>query len=293
LRSHVHRADRSAFTVSLCFTLFALSSACGSSAAKAPAGDGASAGSAGSGSSTDTSGAQSGASSDDRFLSYIRGDEYSRLEFEVDSVPGLEPSDATGAPVIAALQRTIDKPGGITLRADDQLPAHADDFVWKFTDLSALAEQTFGDRTGSGSIAAHLMFVDGHYEDDTSQGTVLGVAWAHRHIALFVDNIQRSCSSRGTLGVLDPSACQRAESAVWLHEVGHILGLVDNGLAMLVNHRDPDPNHGAHDADKSCVMYWAYDGDATVDAVLTNLIGGGGQLDYCQTNLDDIDAAKR
>jgi len=242
---------------------------------------------AGNGGSTGSSAADA----DARWLKYIRGDEYSRLELEVDAVAGLEPKGGASAPVLAALGRSIDKSGGIALRADGELAAHAEDFVWSFAELSALAQQTFEDRADT-RVSIHMLFVDGHYEDDGASGVVLGLAWDHRHIALFKDNISRACNSRSTLGLLDPAACQRVEAAVWLHEVGHVLGLVDNGLPMVADHRDPDPAHGRHDADAACVMYWAYDGDAAVDAVLSNLIGGREQLDYCQTNLDDIDAVK-
>ena len=231
------------------------------------------------------------ADADARWLKYSRGDEYPRLEFEVDTVAGLEPRDAASAPVLAALGRSIDKPGGIALRSDGQLEARGQDHVWSFDELAALADATFEDRSDGGRISIHLMFVDGHYQDDSDQSSVLGLAWDHRHIALFKDNIARSCNARSTLGLLDAAAGQRAEAAVWLHEVGHVLGLVDNGLPMVTNHRDPDPAHGRHDADQHCVMYWAYDGEAAVDAVLSNLISRD-QLDYCQTNLDDLAAVK-
>lgn len=121
---------------------------------------------------------------------------------------------------------------------------------------------------------------------------MLGLAWGHSHIAMFKDNIARSCNARSTLGLLDASACERAESAVWLHEIGHILGLVDNGLPMVTNHRDPDPEHGRHDVDPSCIMYWTYDGEAAVDAVFSNLLGSGSELGFCPNDLADIDAAK-
>jgi hypothetical protein len=279
------RSVRRRGAIRLCFTLAALVSACGSSGDDAgePPGD-ATNGAAGS--------ASHASPADPRWLGYIRGSQYSRLEFEVDAVAGLQPAGGASEPVLAALARSIDKPDGIALRADGALEPHADSFVWKFDDLDALAQQTFEDRTGSGSIAIHMMFVDGHYEDDGAQGVVLGVAWDHRHVAMFKDNIARSCSSRSTLGLLDPNACQRAEAVVWLHEVGHVLGLVDNGLPMVENHRDPDPAHGRHDADEACVMYWAYDGEAAVDAVLANVLGGRDELGYCLTNQRDLDAAK-
>src|SRR5262245_31286902 len=62
-----------------------------------------------------------GANDDQRWLKYIRGDEYTRLEFEVDSVAGLAPETGASAPVLAALSRTLDKSGGIELRADGEI----------------------------------------------------------------------------------------------------------------------------------------------------------------------------
>lgn len=229
---------------------------------------------------------------DARFLKYIRSDQHTRLELEIDAVPGLEPSSGASAPVLGALGRALDKPGGISVRSDDAIEPRGAAFVWTMDELDSFAESTFADRSEDGSVAIHVLFVDGHYEKDGDQGTVLGVAWRHRHIAMFKDNIARACGSRGTLGVLDPAACQRAEAAIWLHEAGHVLGLVDNGLPMVNDHRDPDPEHGRHDVDPACIMYWAYDGDAAVDAVLSNLIGNREQLDFCPRDLEDIDAVK-
>lgn len=45
------------------------------------------------------------------------------------------------------------------------------------------------------------------------------------------------------------------EGAVLVHEVGHNLGLVNIGAAMVAPHEDA--SHPAHDANTSCVMHYA------------------------------------
>jgi hypothetical protein len=48
------------------------------------------------------------------------------------------------------------------------------------------------------------------------------------------------------------------EQVTLIHEIGHAIGLVNNGLPMVEAHQDAD--HGAHCNNPDCVMYWANEG---------------------------------
>ncbi len=136
----------------------------------------------------------------------------------------------------------------------------------------------------------HVMFLDGHAaEDDESGGTILGVAWSQRYIAMFKQSVVATCET--ALIPLPEAVCAQAELLVWQHEVGHVIGLVDNGLPMVENHRDPDPAHGAHDVDSDCVMYWGYERLDSVSSVLDQLQGGS-EIAFDAACLADIEAAK-
>lgn len=254
-------------------------------------GSGASSGAGGSGASAADG---SGASGDrPRNLDYLLADRYERLALEIDVVPGFEPRAQAESRLVQRLDDLLGKPGGIRTVYDEQLEFRGDGYEWSLEALQTLAAETFDPASSDGEIRIHVMFVNGRYVAPDVTGTVLGLAWGHTHVAMFEEAIEGSCADAG-LGLVGPlmeQACSEAEYGVWLHEIGHIIGLVDNGLDMVESHDDPD--HPPHDASEECIMYWAYDGSALVDLIANTLLGGGEpKLDFDAACLADIAAAQ-
>jgi hypothetical protein len=303
----------------------ACAGACGNSRDTAPGGlagaasvDGTVDGSAGAASGSDTGGSSAGGSSagqgaggdasgaagqaqspgggsgtdplPPRLRRYHRSDSDPSLRFELDAVAGLSPY-ATSLEYLGALaDRVLDKPDGIALEADETLAPAGSDHAWTFDELDAFSRQHARD-DAEGPVSIHVLFVDGTYASSEDGGTVLGLAWGQRYIALFQDAIRSGCSG-GVLGALSTDACQIAERNVWAHELGHVLGLVDNGLALQMDHRDVE--HGRHDVSDGCLMYWAYDRPAVFDALLSRLDSGQSvDVDFCENCWADLSAARR
>lgn len=225
-----------------------------------------------------------------RPLDYVRAEPFGKLVLEVDSVPGFEPRASVEALIMDRLGQLLDKPSGVETVQDEALAGRD---TWSFTALQELAEATFDDAPGEGAIAMHAMFVDGTYSGPELKGTVFGLAWANREIAIFKETIEKACRG-GTLGLVGPleeQACAEAERAIWLHELGHVIGLVNDGLPMLEPHEDAD--HPAHDASDKCLLYWAYDGQGLLDLIVSTLAGGGEpKFDFDAKCLADVEAAK-
>jgi hypothetical protein len=221
-----------------------------------------------------------------RIARYLRATSPS-LIIEVDAVAGLEPY-APSAPYLGGLlSELLDKPEGITFESDETLESVGSDHEWTFDELSAFArEHARSDEDGP--VRIHVLSLDGRYFTE-SGGTVLGLAWGNRYVALFQDAIRGRCES-GLLGALQSEICEIAERSVWAHELGHTLGLVDNGIPMLTNHRDPE--HGRHEAQDGCLMYWAYEGAEIFDTLLTRFDSDAGELDFCEPSRADLMAAK-
>lgn len=223
----------------------------------------------------------------------IRGAPFASLVVEVDSVPGLEPDERNQDDLAAVLDSLVDKPAGVTVVRDGALDSRGADHAWTFDELSELAAASFDRPLAADAIAVHAMFIDGHSAEDSDRGVVLGLAWSHTHIAIFEQTILDMCDASSLPPLLAAEQCRGAELAIWTHESGHLLGLVDNGLPMVDDHRDPDPEHGAHDASDACVMYWAYEGQALFDLIGDQLLGGGdAEVPFDQACLDDL-AAER
>lgn len=265
----------------------------GAAAGASPGGSGASgdAGGAGGTGPAGTAGASGGSGElPSRLARYHRSDTDRALRFELDAVVGLEPYASSLSYLEAWVERGLDKPDGVSFDVDESLEPVGSDHVWSFDALDAHSRSHASDDS-DGTVSIHVSFVDGRYDSGEGGGTVLGLAWGQRYIALFQDALRSGCSGALT-GALSSDVCELAERSVWAHEIGHVIGLVDNGVSQQVPHRDPD--HGRHDVSEACLMYWAYEGPAVFD-VLSSRLGGGqsGDLDLCENCRADLQAARR
>lgn len=224
-------------------------------------------------------------------LAYIRADTYTRLELEVDAVPGFGPRAGTASSVAQRLDALLDKPDGVVVTNDGTIASRGPDHGWTLAELDALADQTFDLAVPSNTVKMHVLCVDGHYDTGPGGGTVLGIAWGQQNIAIFTQTIEELCGASALPPLLQDQLCADAELAIWMHEVGHVIGLVDNGLPMQVNHEDPD--HPGHDVDPDCVMYWAYEGDGLIARITDDLLStGNSALDFDTECLADIAAVR-
>lgn len=220
-----------------------------------------------------------------RVLDLLRASPYSRLELELDAVPGKGPRASSVAFIEGALAKVVSKPGGVAVVRDQQdLPARGSGGKWTFSELSALAGSTFGNSGGPGTIRMHVLFVDGEYENPN----VLGIAWASTHLVIFRDVIEHYCRQDLT-SVLSDRVCEASEQGVWLHETGHLLGLVNNGLPMVQPHEEANADRQRHDASDQCIMYWAFEAPSGISLLASRLSGGSSaKLEFdaaCQADL--------
>ena len=95
--------------------------------------------------------------------------------------------------------------------------------------------------------AVIILFLNGYYEGNRN---ILGVSFGGTSIiALFKEVIEN--------GLFDEK--EQVEQAVLVHEAGHALGLVNNGVPMKALHEDTiyDPAKKAHCSNDQCVMFWS------------------------------------
>ncbi len=137
-------------------------------------------------------------------------------------------------------------------------------------DVLDLAEQVrVGENTRTdGNI--FLLFLDGYYqEDDTNRTNVLGINIVGTTVtAIFKPVVQSSGGS-----VLNLNERQYVEQATVIHEMGHALGLVNNGVPITSQHHDSD--HGAHCTNTDCVMYFQNEGAGATADFIRNYFNNG------------------
>jgi hypothetical protein len=178
----------------------------------------------------------------DNAPAFLRGS-VPRLVVEVDAVQGRAPERGTVDIVRTRLEAVAEKPGGIDVLATETIPVHHDS--WSLEDLRA-AEDRYRDTHNSARVASlYLLFVDGTAPKEGA----IGLTYSGSSAALFADQIEEA----STLLISD-SAIERA---VTVHEVGHLLSLVNLGYTSSRDHEDPE--HRGHSDNTDSVMFWAVD----------------------------------
>jgi hypothetical protein len=139
---------------------------------------------------------------------------------------------------------------------------------WSSSQLRALADQSTQQQQGHGQAVIHVLYLHGTYGGDTS---VLGITVRADVIAVFKDQV----ASAATF-VAGPATI---EDAVIMHEVGHVLGLVD----LVLHTGRADPAHPGHSTNQQSVMYWAVDSD-----LFSQVLNGPPPVDYDRADLADL-----
>lgn len=184
---------------------------------------------------------------------------YTAIALEIQYAPGMKPQEASVNNLLAFLNRYLNKPGGITIVQKQvgsvgMATAGTDDLT-KFTD------QYRAVYTEGNTIAVYLIFADADY----ATKDVIGIAYRNTAIAIFEKTIQSKT------GGLNQASLVKAESGTLMHEMGHLLGLVNYGTPMVKAHEDSA--HKGHCSNSSCLMYYAIQTSGLINA-LDNTIPG-------------------
>jgi hypothetical protein len=142
------------------------------------------------------------------------------------------------------------------------------------------------DEPSAGTIATfYVVWLAGYFNDGTQQQPdVLGVSIGSTGVIALFKPVIESTNSGGAAGLID---AMFVEQSTLIHELGHAVGLVDNGAPLTSEHLDT--GHGAHCTDTACVMYYANEGAASATAFVAEIKSGSDILfdDAC---LEDVDS---
>lgn len=167
----------------------------------------------------------------------LQPEPFTEIVIEIAFVEGREPNSAT----LAHLQDEIGRGAQKTVTIDThEIPGGKG--LYSSDDIRNLS-QSRRTETAAPKASVFLAFLDGRFAENDQ---ALGVAVAATVAAVFPDRI-------GSLSqLLQPGGVERA---VAVHEVGHILALVNLGYESASDREDPE--HPNHSSNKSSVMYWA------------------------------------
>lgn len=189
---------------------------------------------------------------------YLRAQPFTSILVELDYVTGAEPESAAVSLLEQRLESASGKP--VEVVRSPGLPGKGSTHRYTIQEVAEL-ERGFRSQFSGGSQAVlYMMWLDGAFSEDTSERKVLGAAYRGSSVAMFKANLH--FASRANPLDLTKPPLKEVEEAVAVHEVGHVLGLVNLGTPMQTPREDPgSPGHSTNQAS---VMY---------HAVETSLIG--------------------
>ncbi len=175
---------------------------------------------------------------------FLKADDFDQLVVEIQYMEGYRPTDEAVDQLKTFLEARLNK-GSITMMEPAVIPA-AGQNAYSADQIRALEEEHRTVYPEEGILSAYFIFVDGEW--DVSDN-VLGIAYYNTSMALFGAKIDEAS------GGLFQHGRDKIEATVMLHEFGHILGLVNNGVDMQENHQDEE--NGSHCDESTCLMYYS------------------------------------
>jgi hypothetical protein len=169
---------------------------------------------------------------------------FTTLKIEIQYMTGYAPTSGAIIHLQNLLNSILNKTSVIVIARE--IPASASTVL----DIDQVLEIEKNNRTvftTGNEFAVYLLCTNGFYSDDK----VLGAAYRNSSMVLFGKKVNDNSGNIGQPGRT------KLEATVIEHEFGHLLGLVDAGSNMQINHRDAA--HGHHCNNTNCLMYYSAD----------------------------------
>lgn len=177
---------------------------------------------------------------------FLSDETFTELFVEVDYMEGYEPNAAALDSLEAFLESRLNK-NSITVLPATEIPAMGRNAYTtnEIRNLEVEYRDTFTD-AGENTLSAYLIILDGTFE----QRDVVGTTYFYNSNAFFGPVLKELS------GGADQFEEAIIQASVFMHEFGHLLGLVNTSdTNMQTNHLDSE--NGNHCDDRTCLMYYA------------------------------------
>jgi predicted Zn-dependent protease len=150
--------------------------------------------------------------------------------------------------------------------------------VWDSSSLRSLGSSLGLGNSKGGNGEFTIIFVKGTYQGNNN---IIGVSiTGTTTIAIFKDVIKSITSGQAQ------DTKTYTEQFTIVHEMGHALGMVNNGVSVRSNHHDAE--HGAHCSNSDCVMNWVNEGGKEILDFAGRFILSGRNTAFGPQCLDDV-----
>ncbi|MBA3902010.1 MAG: peptidase, partial [Bacteroidetes bacterium] len=190
----------------------------------------------------------------------LSADTYKKLTVEVQYIDGYAPSEQSLENMRIFLHERLNKPDGIKIvKKAINSPRKSS---YTINEIKEIEKENRTQNTEGSHLTAYFFFADADYAGNSGNSKVLGAAYGKTSMVIFEKTV------KDYSGGLTQPPVAKLETTIILHEIAHILGLVNNGTPMETAHQDV--NHGKHCNNQKCLMYYTVE---TTD-VVANLLGG-------------------
>ena len=168
---------------------------------------------------------------------------YKSLTVEIQYMKGFKPSQETVNQLSGFLNKHLNKPKGINIVLNEI--GRRKNTALTTDSVVAIEKANRTQFVKDDHTAIYILFTNGRHVDKR----ILGTAYRNTSAVIYGKAIRENSNARGKL------TRQELETAVLLHETGHLLGLVNKGSLAGPDHIDYDNKD--HCTNKKCLMYHA------------------------------------
>lgn len=166
---------------------------------------------------------------------------YKSLVVEIDYIKGYKPRQRTLDNLRNFLETYLNKPKGIAIVLHEIGSTISDSLSMR--EVAAVENKNRNRFVEKDKISMYILFTNGMHPT----GKILGMAYQNSSAVVYGKAIRKYSSRAGRL------THDELETAVLLHEVGHLIGLVNKGSESQEDH--DDPSFQDHCMNKNCLMF--------------------------------------
>ena len=177
---------------------------------------------------------------------FLTSRKYTSLTIELFYVENFRPTTQALNNFKNFLEQRLNKSNGITI-IEKQI-ASPGTSPYDINEIVKIEKDNRTKYNTTDNLTLFILFADGNFSTDTNTTFTLGSAYRNTSCVIYENSIINLSNSIGGGRRTD------LESTVLIHEICHLLGLVNLGTVMQNNHEDAA--HGGHCNNKNCLMYW-------------------------------------
>lgn len=175
---------------------------------------------------------------------FLRSTIYKSLKIEIQYMPGSQPGQGAVDLFVNLLNERLNKPAGVFVLLKEINPTLKTMFSLEdILDIESLNRTVY---TNGDQMSAYIILIDGSYYS----GNSLAIAYRNTSICIFGEQLKYFS------GGMTVDAKTKVMAMLFMHEFGHLFGLVDLATPMIVDHEDKaNPDHCINN---SCLMHHTY-----------------------------------